>query len=219
MTGDERLKVFLDSLDPGLTPALEELEEKALEENIPVIRREMQRFIQVLLAMKRPERILEVGTAVGFSALLFATYAPEAHVTTIENHPGRIAQSRENFRKYGREGQITLLEGEAGEILPSLEGPFDLIFMDAAKGQYLSWLSDVLNLMAPGSILLSDNVLLEGEILESRTLVRRRNRTIHKRMRDYLYELMHHPLLESCVLPVGDGAALSVMIPGERKIS
>ncbi len=217
MIVEERMRTYINSLEKGNTPFLEELEQSALSLRIPIIRREMQSFMKVLLAMKGPERILEVGTAAGFSTLLMCQYAPPgAEIVTIENYEKRILLARENFRRAGREEQITLLEGDAGEWLDRLQGPFDLIFMDAAKGQYIRWLPAVLRLMVPGSVLVSDNVLQEGEIIESHYLVERRNRTIYKRMREYLYELKHHPLLETAVLPLGDGAAVSVMLSGEK---
>ena len=211
MIVEERMRTFINSLDGGNTPFLEELEKSALSAGVPIIRREMQSFIKTLLAVKRPRRILEVGTAVGFSALLMCEYGPtELSLTTIENYQKRIPLARENFRKAGKAEQITLLEGDAGEILKSLAGPYDLIFMDAAKGQYIHWLEDVLRLLSPGGILLSDNVLQEGELIESHYLVERRNRTIYKRMREYLYVLKHDPRLNTSILPLGDGAALSV---------
>lgn len=176
-----------------------------------MIRREMQSFIKTLLAMKKPKRILEVGTAIGFSTLLMCEYGPsDLKITTIENYEKRIPIAKENFKKAGREEQITLLEGDAGEILKTLSETYDFIFMDAAKGQYINWLPDVLRLMEKGSVLVSDNVLQEGDIIESRYLVERRNRTIYKRMREYLYELTHNPILVTSVLPVGDGAAVSI---------
>jgi predicted O-methyltransferase YrrM len=138
-------------------------------------------------------------------------YAPEnCHITTIEKYEKRIPAARENFRRAGREERITLLEGDAADILKDMEGSFDLIFMDAAKGQYIHFMPDVLRLLAPGGILLSDNVLQDGDIIESRFAVTRRNRTIHSRMREYLYELKHHPELETVILPVGDGVTVSV---------
>jgi len=211
MVIDERMVAFIDSLDRGNTPFLDEIEKNALETQVPVIRKSMQSLLKFLLALSKPRNILEVGTAIGFSALLMSEYGPEdCHITTIEKYDKRIPAARENFRRAGAEDRITLLEGDAADLLKNLGGPYDLIFMDAAKGQYIFFLPDILRLLAPGGLLVSDNVLQDGDIVESRFAVTRRNRTIHARMREYLYELKHHPLLETVVLPVGDGAALSV---------
>ena len=211
MIVDERLVTYINSLDTGNTPILDEIEREALASFVPIIRKEMQSFLKVLLSIKRPKRILEVGTAVGFSAILMAEYDPvECEIITIENYEKRIPIARENFIRAEKEEQITLLEGDAKDVLETLTEPFDLIFMDAAKGQYMNWLPDVLRLMHKGSVLVSDNVLQEGDIIESHYLVERRNRTIYKRMRQYLYELKHNPLLETSILPLGDGASISV---------
>ena len=138
-------------------------------------------------------------------------YAPEGcKITTIEKYEKRIPIARENFRRAGKEASITLLEGDAADFLKELEGPYDFIFMDAAKGQYIHFLPDILRLLPAGGILLSDNVLQDGDIIESRYAVTRRNRTIHTRMRDYLYELKHHPMLKTAILPLGDGVTVSV---------
>ena len=211
MIVDERMVTYINSLDMGNTPLLNEIEKEAKADLGPVIRREMQSFLKVLLAIHRPLRVLEVGTAVGFSALLFCEYGPEnMQVTTIEKYEKRIPIARENFRRAGRENQITLLEGDAADILKELQESYDLIFMDAAKGQYIHFLDDVLRLMKPGSVLVSDNVLQGGDIIESHYAVERRNRTIYKRMREYLYELKHNDKLLTSVIPLGDGVTVSV---------
>lgn len=208
---DERMSAFIDSLDKGNEPYLDEIEKYAVETQVPVIRKPMQSLLKFLLALSKPRNILEVGTAIGFSALLMSEYSPEdCHITTIEKYEKRIPVAKENFRKYGRGDRITLLEGDASDLLRELKVSYDMIFMDAAKGQYIHFLPEVLRLLAPGGILISDNVLQDGEIIESRFAVTRRNRTIHARMRDYLYELKHMPELETVVLPVGDGVTLSV---------
>ena len=211
MIVEERMTAFINSLDKGNTPFLNEIEDEAKKTNVPIIRTEMQSLLKFLLAMKRPGSILEVGCAIGFSALLMSTYAPEGcHITTIEKYEKRIPIAKENFKRAGKEKDISLLEGDATDILKGLEGPYDMIFMDAAKGQYIHFLPDVLRLLPEGGLLVSDNVLQEGDIIESRYAVTRRDRTIHSRMRDYLYELKHHPQLETVILPVGDGVTLSV---------
>ena len=208
---DDRMVAFINSFDKGNTPFLDEIEKFALETDVPIIRKSMQSFLRFLLTMQKPMKILEVGTAIGFSALLMSEYAPEGcEITTIEKYEPRIPIARENFKKAGKEEVITLLEGDAAEILKELSGSYDLIFMDAAKGQYIHFMPDILRLLKEGGLLVSDNVLQDGDVIESRFAVTRRNRTIHARMREYLYELTHHPVLETCILPVGDGITLSV---------
>ncbi len=210
MTMDTRLSTYINSLGTGNTEILETIEREAIASCVPVIRKEMQQFLKTLLAIKQPHRILEVGTAVGFSAILMAKYNPvPCHITTIENYEKRIPIARENFARAGCVEQITLLSQDAAKALKTLEGPFDFIFMDAAKGQYIHFLPDVMRLLEVGGVLVSDNVLQDGDIIESRFVVTRRNRTIHKRMRDYLYELTHCEELVTSVLPIGDGVTLS----------
>ena len=210
MIVDERLVTYINSLETGNTPILEQIEQEAIEAYVPIIRKEVQQFLKMLLAVKRPLRILEVGTAVGFSAILMAEYDPVCcKITTIENYEKRIPIARENFKRAGKEKQITLLEGDATEVLKTLEEPYDFIFMDAAKGQYIHFLPDIIRLLGEQGVLVSDNVLQDGTIIESRFVVTRRNRTIHKRMRDYLYELTHRDDLVTAVLPIGDGITVS----------
>lgn len=210
MIVDERLVTFINSFDAGNTEILDTIEREALDSFVPIIRKEMQSFLKLLLAMKKPKRILEVGTAVGFSAILMAEYDPyPCEITTIENYDKRIPVARANFVRAGMTERITLLEGDAAELLPQLEGTYDLIFMDAAKGQYIHFMPEVLRLLAPDGVLVSDNVLQDGDILESHYIVERRNRTIYKRMREYLYELTHSKELVTSILPVGDGVAVS----------
>jgi predicted O-methyltransferase YrrM len=208
---EERMAAFINSLDPGNAPELEELEAEARRMQVPVIRRELQSLLKTLLALQKPGRILEVGTAIGFSALFMSEYAgPKARITTIENYEKRIPMAQENFRRLGKQEQIQLLAGDAREILPGLSESYDFVFMDAAKGQYIHFLPEVLRLLKSGGLLVSDNVLQEGRILDSRFAVERRDRTIHSRMREYLYELKHHPQLTTSILPLGDGVTVSV---------
>lgn len=218
MITDERFKIYVNSLDEGNPDWLNELEACAIKGNVPIIRKETQCLLRTLLALTKPASILEVGTATGFSALLMSEYAPEdCHITTIEKYEKRIPSAEENFRKAGRAERIRLLPGDAAEILPSLKGPYDFLFMDAAKGQYMRFLPEALRLLKAGGLLVSDNVLQEGDILESRYAVTRRDRTIHSRMREYLFELKHHPMLTTSILPVGDGVAVSVKRSADEK--
>lgn len=213
MIVDERIVTFINSLDIKNSELLEKIEKEARADDVPIIRREMQSFLKVLLMLKKPENVLEVGTAVGFSALLMSEYIPAGgRITTIENYEKRIPKARENFRRAGREERITLIEGDAADVLKTLTGSYDFIFMDAAKGQYIHFLPEILRLLPPGGCLVSDNVLQDGDVIESRFAVERRNRTIHARMREYLYELKHHAELETSIIPLGDGVAVSVKV-------
>ena len=188
MIVEERMRTFINSLDPGEPAWLDEIRSSALQDNVPIIRMEMGSLLRFLLTLRRPSSILEVGTAVGYSALFMSEYMPEnCHITTIEKYEKRIPIAKQNFKTAGREDKITLLEGDAAEILAELSQPFDFIFMDAAKGQYMHFLPDVLRLLAPGGLLVSDNVLQEGNIIESRYAVCRRDRTIHARTVSYTH--------------------------------
>lgn len=211
MITDERIAAYINSLDAGNTDFLNEVERYAIDTGVPVIRPETQSLLKLLLTIKQPRRILEAGTAIGFSALLMAQYGgADCHITTIEKYEKRIPIARENFSRSALGRKITLLEGDAMEIMERLEGGFDLIFMDAAKGQYIHFLPQVLRLLEPGGLLVSDNVLQDGDVIQSRFAVTRRNRTIHSRMREYLYALKHEPQLVTSILPVGDGVTISV---------
>ena len=211
MIVDERMVTYIRSLEVPESAVIEAIEQEALRDRVPIIRKEMQSFLKVLLMIKRPMRILEVGAAVGFSSILMSEYMPEGgHITTIENYDKRIPIAQANFKRAGKEEQIDLIEGDALEVMHGLEGPYDLIFVDAAKGQYIHYLPEVMRLLGTDGVLVSDNVLQEGDIIESRFAVERRNRTIHSRMREYLYELKHHDQLQTSIIPLGDGVALSV---------
>ena len=211
MIVEERIRDYIHSLEPSQGELCEEIAREALKKDVPIIKKETAALLKTMVAAKQPRAILEVGTAVGYSALLMAGVMPEdCRIITIEKYEPRIPVAKENFCKAGMEQRITLLEGDAEEILQSLDGEFDFIFMDAAKGQYIHWLPMIMRLMPKGGILFSDNVLQDGNIVQSRYAVERRDRTIHARMREYLYTLKHMEELESSIVPIGDGVAISV---------
>ena len=211
MMDQNRITDYINSLDRGHGELLDRIAREARAAFVPIIRRETANLLQTTVAAIRPLRILEVGTAVGYSALLMAQVMPEgSHITTIEKYEPRIPMAREHFLLAGMEERITLIKGYAEEVLQGLTGPFDFIFMDAAKGQYIHWLPRILELMEKGGVLFSDNVLQDGDIIESRFAVERRNRTIHSRMREYLYTLTHSDTLQTSIIPIGDGVTLSV---------
>ena len=214
MIVDNRITEYLHSLETSRGELLDTIEKKAIEDGVPIIRSETAALLRSLTAALRPENILEIGTAVGYSALQMCQVMPEnCHITTIEKYEKRIPEAKENFRKAGEESRITFLEGDADMWLKELKGKqFDLVFMDAAKGQYLNWLPLLLDLMPVGAVLISDNVLQDGDVVQSRFAVQRRNRTIHSRMREYLYELKHMEEFATAVIPIGDGVTISTRI-------
>ena len=211
----DRLTTFLDSLNWQLPEYLKEVERRALAEEVPIIRRSMQSLLSFLMRARQPDDILEIGTAVGFSGMLLCHYAGKnARLDTIEKVPQRIQAARENFARYGLDRQIDLWEGDAGKVLEEMVArgrKYDLVFMDAAKGQYLHFLPAILALMKPGGMLVTDNVLQGGDVLQSRYAMTKRDRTIHKRMREYLYVLTHSEELNTVILPVGDGVTLTTV--------
>ena len=211
MIVNERVVAYINSLDCGNSDICNTIEKEAIADEVPIIRKEMGNLLKVLLQLVQPERILEVGTAVGYSSILMSVNMPEnCKITTIENYDKRIPVAKNNFKRAGKEDVITLIEGDALEVLKTLEGPYDFIFMDAAKGQYINYLPDVKRVLRKGGLLISDNILQEGEIVESRYAVTRRNRTIHTRIREYVYELTHSEDFVTSIVPIGDGITLSV---------
>lgn len=217
----ERMEVFLEKYRKEPPGYLAELEKQALADEVPVIRRGTRDVLRYLLRTERPARVLEIGTAIGYSALCMREYLPEtSRITTIEKVEMRLTEARKNLKKFDPEGHISLLEGDASEVLQDLveqEKTYDFIFMDAAKGQYLNFLPDVLKLLAEDGTLVSDNILHEGDVLESRYAVTRRDRTIHSRMREYLQVLMDTEELETICLSIGDGMTISRKMETFRK--
>ena len=211
MIVNERVVAYINSLNCGNSDICNTIEKEAIADEVPIIRKEMGNLLKVLLQLVQPERILEVGTAVGYSSILMSENMPHnCTITTIENYDKRIPVAKNNFKRAGKEDVITLIEGDALEVLKTLDGPYDFIFMDAAKGQYINYLPDIKRVLRKGGLLISDNILQEGEIVESRYAVTRRNRTIHARMREYVYELTHSEDFVTSIVPIGDGITLSV---------
>ena len=211
MIVNERVVAYINSLNCGNSDICNTIEKEAIADEVPIIRKEMSNLLKVLLQLVQPERILEVGTAVGYSSILMSENMPHnCTITTIENYDKRIPVAKNNFKRAGKEDVITLIEGDALEVLKTLDGPYDFIFMDAAKGQYINYLPDIKRVLRKGGLLISDNILQEGEIVESRYAVTRRNRTIHARIREYVYELTHSEDFVTSIVPIGDGITLSV---------
>ena len=210
----ERLSEYIKALECDLPEYLDRLEQQALKDEVPNIRKEAQSLLRFLLRLLQPEKILEVGCAVGFSSAFMSEYMPEkATITTIEKVEMRIREAKKNLAGIPRAKDVTLICGDAIDVLRELcekKEQYPFIFMDAAKGQYMNFLPYLMRLLPEGGLLITDNVLQEGTIVESKYTIPRRERTIHMRMREYVYTLKHMEELETVVLPVGDGMTLSV---------
>ena len=208
----ERLDVYLSTLMPPLPPELVEIERAARMEGVPVLRKDSQHLLRILIAMQAPRRILEIGTAVGFSASFMALLDTNVKITTLEMDERAAARAETNFEALGLAERISLIRGDAAETLKGLTGPFDFVFMDAAKGQYPVYFKEVKRLLVPGGLLVTDNCLQEGTLLESRFAVKRRDRTIHERMREYLETVFYDPDFVSDLIDSGDGVLVSKRI-------
>lgn len=214
MIANERLVNYIHSLEPDRSELLETVRKEALAAEIPIIRDETAALLKCFVMMLRPKRILEIGTAVGYSALIMAEAMPEdAVITTVENYEPRVREATKNITGSSYRDRIRLINDDAGKVIKVMASKgeqFDFIFMDAAKAQYINWLPDIIKMMPEGAVLFSDNILQDGRIIESRYQVERRDRTIHTRMREYLFELKHNVQLETSVLTDGDGISISV---------
>ena len=216
-----RVSSFIQAFLRENDSLLEEIREEAQKDAVPIIRDETAALLRVCLEINKPKSILELGTAVGYSALLMLDCLHgDTSLTTVENFPERIRKAEENFHRSPYKGRISLLEGDAGKVLKELvreERRFDFVFLDAAKAQYPIWLSDILFLLNDGGVLFCDNISQDGLLLESRFFLERRQRTIHKRMREFLALLKANSLLENSIVPIGDGVSISVKKPAKKE--
>lgn len=209
----EYIREYLFAIQEPKPDYLMQIRTEAEKRDIPIIKFEMQDFLEWLLMLHKPMKILEIGTAVGFSAITMSRFLPEGgHITTLERSPMMIEWAKRNFELAGVQQCVTMLEGEAIEILPTLTETYDLIFMDAAKAQYMAFFPFCLERLRVGGILVSDNVLQEGYIPRTRFALPRRQRTIHTRMRQYLYEISHHEQLKTAIMPMADGVTVSYKV-------
>lgn len=206
---EDYLAIYVDDLQPLCEGELGNIQKDAYEKGLPIISNEVVKLMGFVLGIKKPVKILEIGMAVGFSAGFMSTFLPEnGSITTIDRYPMMIEEAKINFKRLGLENKITILEGDANDILPTLEDKFDFVFMDAAKGQYIYMLPHVLRLTKRGSIIMVDDVLQEGRVAQGYTEIPRRQRTIHKRLNDFLHEITHNDKLRTSILTIGDGVAL-----------
>ena len=209
-----RINDFIMSLYKEEDSDINYLKKYALENDVPIIRDETRDFLRMILAIIKPKNILEIGTAIGYSTLIIHNSCKEANIVTLEDYPKRIETAKNNFEnlKSFKNANINLIEGDAADYLKSEKESniYDFIFLDAAKGQYINWLPDIFRLLKNEAVLLSDNVFKEGQILESRYLIRKRDRVIHKRMREFLYTICHDDKLQTYIYNIGDGISLSI---------
>lgn len=217
-----RIADYIDSLIPDNREVIEKIRKEAAAASMPIIRRDGEQLLKSVLKMKDPKRILEIGTCVGYSAIVMADNTrPECHIRTIEIGKNDYEMALDNVKTAGFEDRITCYLADAADMLKEYADAgerFDFIFMDAAKAQYINWLPYVTQILEDGGVLLSDNVLHDGDIAESRFAVERRDRTTHARLREYLYELTHSDDYVTSVLNVADGMSISVKTRKEKKI-
>ncbi|MFL2100516.1 O-methyltransferase [Desemzia sp. FAM 23989] len=205
------VREFLRNAQKPLAGKLGEIEQDAHERRVPIIPHETVVFLNLLLGQLKPKQILEIGTAIGFSSSLMAQHVGEkGQVTTIDRYEKMFQEAKVNYEAQGITDKVTLLEGDAADILPTLEGPYDLIFMDSAKSKYYDFLPECMRLLKVGGMLIVDDVLQGGTILEPKENIPRKVRTIHRKLNLFLDVVMKHPSIESSLLPLGDGLLLIV---------
>lgn len=190
---------------------LHELESYANKNNIPIVQLETAKLLSVLCRIKKPKCILEIGTAIGYSAILMARSSKGAKITTLEQDDKMIKFAKSNIKNANLENNITILEGPAEEVLDTLNGTFDLIFIDASKSHYMEFFDKSIKFLNADGIVVADNILFKGMIANDE-LVNKRDKTITKRMREYLDYICNHKDFETSIIPIGDGAAISVRI-------
>ena len=235
----ERIRSFIISYSRDDDGALGEIYRTAVKSDVPVIRPEMRDFLRTLLVMNKPKTVLEIGTAVGYSTLVMGRELDKIHgvgnwhIDTYELDQDRVEEARKNIEAVAKEtgrqsSSIEIHQGDAGEALKQVEkkdvyqfdtadrksnlcGGYDFVFIDAAKAQYMTYMEEAIRLSHKGTVIVTDNILADGDVLESHFLVEKRDRTIHDRMREYIYKIKNDDRLETSILSVGDGAALSVV--------
>ena len=201
----EEIVSFMRERQAPVTDALKELEEFARRENIPIIPHETVAFFRLFLQTMQPKSILEIGTAIGFSALLMAEQVPDARITTIDRNEEMIGFAKENFARFDQRNQITLLEGDAVDLLEHIEQRFDLIFMDSAKSKYIVFLPEVLKRLEVGGVVILDDIFQGGDVARDIMDVRRGQRTIYRGLQRLFDATLDHPGLTASLIPLGDG--------------
>lgn len=209
---DDRLNKYIDELQPKVNGELGELQAKSYEEGVPIIPNDVVRFISVVLNIKKPKNILEIGCAVGFSSSFMSGFIEDGgSVTTIERYPVMIEKAKANIKNLKLEDKVKIIQGDANQVLKDLvkeNKEYDVIFMDAGKGQYINILPDVYKLLKINGILIADDLLQDGTVAYEKHEIEKRQRTIHTRLNSFLYEITHNKGLDTTILTIGDGVAV-----------
>ena len=205
-----RVSDFIESLSFEKDEDILELKNNAIENDVPIIRDETRNLLQFIIKLLKPKSVLEIGTAIAYSTLVIHKANPNSKIVTIENYEKRIVEAKLNIEKYFDKSKIELIEQDAGIFLDRCNDEFDFIFLDAAKAQYINWLPNIKRVLKKDGILISDNIFKDGEILESKFLIRKRDRTIHKRMREYLQAITKDDELDTAIYSIGDGLSISI---------
>ena len=211
MITNPKVLEYLDIISPLNSTVVEKIRSIAKANYIPIIKRDTENLLKFVLRMQNPKKILEIGCAVGYSAIVMLENS-NADIITIEKMSERVEEAKSNIKYANMGKRANIVEGDAGKVLEELvkaNEKFDFIFMDAAKAQYITWLPMVKALLKDNGMIFSDNCLQEGDLLESSFAIRKRDKTIHKRMREYIYLLLHDEDLESWIFSIGDGVLLS----------
>ncbi|MFR1517449.1 MAG: O-methyltransferase [Clostridia bacterium] len=212
---DDSVRAFIETLLPEETPSEQELRNYAAKHRVPILRREAAAFLRTIAAACKPARILEIGTAIGYSAVVLSHTLPDSHIDTVEIDPDFVVSARENFVKIGVQDRIRVIAGDGADVLASLYKPYDMIFLDAAKGQYLNLYEDALRLLEPRGVLLCDNCIFYGKVTDPPEQAPHKHRTIVANLRAFLQKMMSDPRLRATLLDVGDGMAVACKIKGE----
>ncbi|SES71788.1 Predicted O-methyltransferase YrrM [Natronincola peptidivorans] len=206
---EESVEEYIRKLLPQQQELLNEIESYATQNHVPIIQKEVAALLKILTKASKSKKILEIGTAIGYSSIILCQSAGEGgFVTTIERDEERVQRARLNIEKANLSHHIRIIEGEAQDVLNFLDAKYDLIFLDGAKGHYKEMLQDCINLLEVGGLLVSDNILFKGMVVND-NLVIKRKRTIVNRMREYLQYICNHPQLDTSIIPIGDGLAIS----------
>ena len=206
---DDQTTIFINDILPADTGIEKVLRDYANEHRVPILRRDAAAFLRTLVSLKKPSRILEVGTAIGYSAILMSKSSPESHIDTVEIDADSVVLARQNIKKAGAESQIRVIAGDGNEVLAALTKPYDMIFMDAAKGQYIHLYDDAMRLLNKGGLLVCDNCIFYGKVLDKPEDAPHKHRTIVTNLRAFLERMMQDSALDASLLDVGDGMAIA----------